>query len=62
MDLSKLSVKELKQILADRQIDFSDCFEKGDLISKINQNGGIQIFNPIMPINHTSTVKTKLKY
>ena len=34
-DLEQLSVKELKEILTSRQVDFSDCCEKHDLIARI---------------------------
>eukprot|EP01114_Cavostelium_apophysatum_P017999 TRINITY_DN5471_c0_g1_i1.p1 TRINITY_DN5471_c0_g1~~TRINITY_DN5471_c0_g1_i1.p1 ORF type:complete len:310 (+),score=68.51 TRINITY_DN5471_c0_g1_i1:45-974(+) len=33
--LSGLSVKELRQILQGRGVDFSDCFEKSDLVKKV---------------------------
>jgi hypothetical protein len=34
-DLASLSAKELKEILKSRAVDFSDCYEKGDLVNKI---------------------------
>ncbi|KAJ3410263.1 hypothetical protein HDV05_003989 [Chytridiales sp. JEL 0842] len=34
-ELMTKSVKELKTILKDRGIDFSDCFEKGDLAKRV---------------------------
>eukprot|EP01116_Phalansterium_solitarium_P020989 TRINITY_DN6379_c0_g1_i2.p1 TRINITY_DN6379_c0_g1~~TRINITY_DN6379_c0_g1_i2.p1 ORF type:complete len:499 (+),score=143.14 TRINITY_DN6379_c0_g1_i2:143-1639(+) len=33
-----LSAKELKQILQDRGVDFSDCVEKSDLVRKVQEN------------------------
>ena len=33
-DLGALSAKALKEIFKSRGVDFSDCYEKGDLISK----------------------------
>lgn len=33
-DLEALSVKELKELLASRHVDISDCFEKSDLLRK----------------------------
>ena len=33
-DLSSLSAKELKGILTSRGVDFSDCYEKSDLVAK----------------------------
>lgn len=34
-DLSALSAKELKEILKSRAVDFSDCYEKSDLLVKV---------------------------
>jgi len=36
-DYSVLSVKDLKTVLHQRRVDFSDCIEKVDLISKIEK-------------------------
>jgi len=33
-DLSALSAKELKELLKSRGVDFSDCYEKSDLVAK----------------------------
>ncbi len=33
--LSKMSVGELKQLLSDRGVDFRDCLEKNDLITRL---------------------------
>ena len=33
-DLGALSAKELKEILKCRGVDFSDCYEKSDLVAK----------------------------
>ena len=35
IDLGGLSAKELKEILKSRGVDFSDCYEKSDLVCKI---------------------------
>jgi hypothetical protein len=37
--VDKLSVKELKEILQERNIDYADCFEKSDLIRKVKSIG-----------------------
>ena len=34
-NIEELSVKELKNILASRGVDYSDCLEKGDLITRV---------------------------
>jgi len=36
-DLNALSAKELKEILKARSVDFSDCYEKCDLVNKVQQ-------------------------
>lgn len=40
LDPSSLSIRELKQLLADRGVDFSDCIEKADLIAKVVNTAG----------------------
>ncbi len=44
--LSQLSVKELKQILRERNVDSSDCIEKSDLIKKINETKDLEKKKP----------------
>jgi curved DNA-binding protein CbpA len=39
-ELKKLSIKEIKGILTERNVDMSDCIEKGDMVKKIMANGG----------------------
>lgn len=37
--LGKLSVTELKRLLAERGLDFRDCLEKRDLVERLEQSG-----------------------
>jgi WD40 repeat protein len=56
-NLSTLSVKELKEILKVKNIDFSDCFEKADLVRRIETSRALpltEVFKTYHP--HTSVV------
>jgi hypothetical protein len=37
--VSSLSIKELKEILKERGVNFADCFEKSDLVKRVLETG-----------------------
>ncbi len=41
-EAASLSVKQLKEILVTRGVDFSDCFEKNDLIRRVQETAHLQ--------------------
>ena len=38
-NVESLSVKQLKEILQNRKVNYADCFEKSDLIKRVKETG-----------------------
>eukprot|EP01052_Picozoa_sp_SAG31_P037032 SAG31_NODE_4711_length_3016_cov_5.967089_1_plen_46_part_00 len=39
--LQQMSVSEIKQILSENSVDYSDCLEKQDLINRLIEHMGV---------------------
>jgi hypothetical protein len=52
--LNSLTTKELKVMLAERKVDYSDCVEKSDLVAKIIETQGINLHFDLLKLDDDS--------